>query len=92
MVALVHQRGRELKKEIDEALEKLLDQLSVRSPGVTPQFVLSEFSLEHLQLDHVAGQKEEPSATSVILDEGKPTSTTIVGEVIFIFIWSENYN
>ena len=83
-----------LREEIDEVLEKLLDQLSVLGPSASLQFVPSEFSLGLTEFGHIAGQTEEPpsSSTSVILDQGDPTTTGNVGEVNSIFIWTENYS
>ena len=83
LAKLIHQRGRELKKEVDEAIEKLEGQLGVRSPNATLQFVPSEFSLRLDQFGHILEQVE-PTATT----------TSTFGEValsLFI-IWSLNHS
>ena len=92
LAKLIRQRGRELKREVDEAVEevikKLNDQLGVLSPSAsaTLQFIPSEFSLGLAHVGHISGPTEGSSssfrATAVIRDQGGITVSTTAGEVI----------
>ena len=90
LTALIHQRGRELKKEVDKTTKRFEDSLGVLSPCAfaTLQFFPSEFSFDLPQFGQLSHQTEESSSsssstsTAVIRDQGGVTVTTTDGEVI----------